>query len=56
MDQPAVAGADMAGMDIIYRLSLEPGAARRIVLTMPNGSRFPPYPTPALRNACILAA
>ena len=43
MDQPAVAGADMAGMDIIYRLSLEPGAARRIVLTMPNGSKVPPF-------------
>jgi hypothetical protein len=43
MDQPASAGADMKGMDIVYRLTLGPGAARQIVLTMPAGSGVPPF-------------
>lgn len=44
-DQPPSAGADMAGMDIVYRLALAPGAARRIVLTMPVNSSVPPFDT-----------
>ena len=41
-DQPS-AGADMAGMDIVYRLPLDAGASRRIVLAMPMGSSTPPF-------------
>lgn len=43
MKEPSSVGADMKGMDIAYRLSLEPGAAGRIVLTMPAGSGAPPF-------------
>ena len=42
-DQPASAGADMAGMDIVHRLTVAPGAARRVVLMMPTGSSVPPF-------------
>ena len=44
-DQPARAGVAMAGMDIVYRMTLAPGAARRVVLTMPVGTRNPTYAT-----------
>ena len=42
-DLPAIAGADMAGTDIVYRLALAPGAARQVVLTMPVKSAVPPF-------------
>jgi hypothetical protein len=45
VDQPASVGADMEGMDIVYRLTLGSGAARRIVLTVPAGSPVPPFET-----------
>jgi len=43
VDQPASAGPDMAGADIVYHMTLAPGAARTIVLTMPAGANVPPF-------------
>ncbi|MGI8931746.1 MAG: discoidin domain-containing protein [Sphingomicrobium sp.] len=39
--QPASTGRDMIGADLVYKLTLAPGAARRVVLIMPgeNGGR-----------------
>ncbi|HEX5238474.1 MAG TPA: hypothetical protein VFW39_08435 [Sphingomicrobium sp.] len=45
IDQPASAGAHMAGMDIVYRLRLAAGAARRIVLAAPAKANVPPFDT-----------
>ena len=42
-DQPASAGADMAGMDMVYRMDLAPGANRRIVLAMPASPAIPSF-------------
>jgi hypothetical protein len=42
-DQPASAGAEMRGLDFVYKLSLAPGTARQIVLTAPNGSGAPRF-------------
>ena len=41
--QPAAAGRDMVGADLSYRLTLAPGEARRIVLTMPGDGPAPPF-------------
>ncbi len=42
--QPAAAGRDMVGADLIYPMTLAPGAARRVVLTMPEaGGDSPPF-------------
>ena len=42
-DQPDAAGRDMVGADLSYRLTLAPGEARRIVLTMPGDGPAPPF-------------
>lgn len=41
--QPAAAVRDMAGADVAYQLTLAPGEARRIVLTMPSNGSAPPF-------------
>jgi len=35
MGLPRAVGPEMAGMDVVYRLALEPGEARQVVLTRP---------------------
>jgi len=32
-----------AGIDVVYRLTLKPGEARRVVLTMPTGAKSPTF-------------
>jgi hypothetical protein len=41
--EPAAAGRDMVGADLSYRLTLAPGEARRIVLTMTGDVSAPPF-------------
>ena len=41
--QPTAAGRDMVGADLSYQLTLAPGEARRIVLTMTGDGPAPPF-------------